>query len=209
MKKAVLIGAVLMLALPAMAQEAIELTWTVTEDAGMYKIIGTLTSNGDAITGIDASNVGGFGLTGFTAGTAQLYQNWPVEGSFDTPAGDYKRAGTWRTSPAIDTHFLFLDGAMTVPAGGELAEDNDWSIDGASGWGKYLTGTFGINPAYQSTSLDFVQIYANAGTLNYYFEAAAGNSKSTFQGTLVVPEPTTIALLGLGAVGLLKRRRNA
>jgi len=203
MKKAVLIGAVLMLALPAMAQE---LQWTITEDAGMYKVIGKLVFDVN-INAIDVGTASAPGLISAAVDGAALYQDWPWD---MTPASDYRKFANYLASPTVDTHFLFATNTMTIPSGRELAEDNDFSTGGSAGWGTYLAGTFGIAPAAQNTTLDFVQLYATAGWVDYNIAVgSAGNPTTTFVGSVYVPEPTTIALLGLGAVGLLKRRRNA
>jgi hypothetical protein len=200
MKKAVLIGAVLMLALPAMAQPAVELTWTVTPEGDMYKVIGTLTcNNGYNIQAIDG------GITSAAVGGAAFYQ-YQMFGS--VPSGSLDVMGI--PVPADDTHFLFASVDMLIPPGFPLTEDNDLSVGGNYGWGTSLSGTFGIGPVAQGTSLDFIQIYATAGLFDYNFGVGTDpNPTTVFTGSVTVPEPTTIALLGLGAVGLLRRRRAA
>jgi hypothetical protein len=224
MKKAVLIGAVLMLALPAMAQEPRTvtqnaamynpstgittgesmLTWTVTEDAGMYKIIGTVSAPQN-VMGIDAGTASAPGFTAALVDGTSFYQSM-IMATFPTPGADVMGIA----SPAVDTHFLLASNVLIVVPGRELTEDNDGSLGGGIGWGTYLSGTLGISPAGQNTTLDFVQFYATEGLMNYSFEVSFTDAtKSIYTGTLNVPEPTTIALLGLGAVGLLRRRRAA
>ncbi|MEA1951681.1 MAG: PEP-CTERM sorting domain-containing protein, partial [Planctomycetota bacterium] len=137
--------------------------------------------------------------------TGTLYQDWSV--GTRTISSHYDSFGSAVPCPEVDTHFLLSYEDMTIPAGRELEEDN---ATPPTGFGTHLGGTFGLAPAVQAMTLDFVQLYLPTGTVaSYAFEVSeAGQVKAVFEGTTPpVPEPSMMILLGLGSMAMLLIRR--
>ena len=106
---------------------------------------------------------------------------------------------------AKDTHWLLYNGDLTIPSGHTPSET-----------AKALTGAFSLAPSIRENSLDLLQI----GVTEYckYVDYAIKVSQykdgvslsQDFTGRLHgIPEPGTLALLGLGGLAALRRRRRS
>ena len=99
------------------------------------------------------------------------------------------------------------------------------TLQADSASGDFLT--FNVNPFIVNTSDNLgVLVFTNGGNLGHFEGQGAGGGRLTFAGTAlagpsgsrdfnfliggqVIPEPTSAALLGLGAFGLFARRRRS
>ncbi|MBC8065295.1 MAG: PEP-CTERM sorting domain-containing protein [Chlorobia bacterium] len=83
--------------------------------------------------------------------------------------------------------------------GGSLLQVNgEWRIAGVNIW---ISDTHGPNPGGNSNYLDYGDVFA-ATSIHEYRDWIRTNAPET------VPEPATMAALGLGVLALLKRRRS-
>ena len=141
---------------------------------------------------------------------------------------------TWEGLDQIDDIYAW-DGVSTEPDW-STSYGNDWSIsattdstmDFATAWDGFITGdTFGLllDGAAVSWTSSFVDasgyfhgiyddLFLSAGTHTLSFEVTSGLSSggaySTFSSITSAPEPTTLALLGLGLVGMgFSRKKKA
>jgi hypothetical protein len=139
----------------------------------------------------------------------------------------------------LDSHFLFsnigTDVIISGPAedinaahqagGGNSADTtvgpgSDDTVD-VYGLGTFLTANIGLVGANSSPSVDVAYlVIPNSGSVSYDFNVATSNAAfnggfgSQFDGTIPaatgpVPEPASLGLLGMGAMALLARRKNA
>jgi hypothetical protein len=122
----------------------------------------------------------------------------------------------------LDSHFLPpLNDIANVLVGTALNEDNNTTSPNPPfpanttgvgfGKGTFLTGAYGIAGPAQSTELDIAYIVLQngvTGTFNVSVAVSDG-APITVQGTIPVPEPVGMSLAGLGALGLMARRRRA
>ena len=155
-----------------------------------------------------------------TAAEAATATNFSVTGPCIKQVQPSDGFGGWIKTPCLpdytvgagaykdDSHFsLVADDMLTVTA---PDSDSDHSA-GAFGTGTYLTGEFGIKPAAVATDLLLARIVTCGtcpGVLSVDIDVAdAGGSETSLEGEIPCPEPATMALLGVGAVALIRRRR--
>lgn len=148
--------------------------------------------------------------------TGPMHQRWndPDGGGAFVPSP----GSTSQTS--VDSHFLQNSATWVVPSGsGALSEDNSGvgspaPSDGANnkyGLGTFLKGAAGIDGTAQSTTQPLAYIVIpNNGVVNFTGLVSTGQANPyVVSGVIAVPEPATASLLGLGALGLIARRRRA
>lgn len=116
-------------------------------------------------------------------------------GSLPTPTTDFNAL----IDEASDSQFL-IGNAQILAATAPFESD------------RTLGGAFSLQAAARGQSLDMIQIVAaNGASVNYNFQVSeaigAGSQSTPFSGVLGIPEPTSLALFGLGMVGLVGRRR--
>ena len=156
------------------------------------------------------STKSGFGGTGITTVGDSLHQVWEF-GAFPTPILTL----TADTIPQdLDTHFLietgqYLAGALAPT---ENRPTTDLTEDPRAGFGNSMTGTFSLTGS-GSPTWDFAYLVVPNGTEVFLdFEISGvdlddnGYSDTVTGSLLVVPEPSMLLLLVLGALGLLVKR---
>jgi len=152
------------------------------------------------------------GFSGRIAGS--LHQVWGFSfGSwFSTPYGD--------SSPpdAKDTRLLLNQGSLTSVAGYFPSEDATNMADQGGGIfygdGSYLAATattdmlFAITAAYQQTNTEFARVVIPVGQQAMLTgQAAAADEIQMLLLDVTIPEPATLALLGIGGLAFLRRKR--
>ena len=110
--------------------------------------------------------------------------------------------------PAIDSYFLGGGNFTVVKA---AAEDHDAATSSEApanvadtvSFGTALSGTFSLTGAPSSSTWELANIVIPSGTsLSFDFEVAASNGTTEY-----IPEPATVALLGIGGLFSLIRRK--
>lgn len=151
----------------------------------------------------DKSGAGGTGIT--TVGDL-LHQVWEY-GTIATPTLTLLGDPT-PISQEVDTHFLVETADIATMSPPAENKPTPYTVeDSRGGFGNSLTGTFSLL-AVEQPRWDFAYFVVPAGTEVFFdFEIGAnGFDSETVGGSFVVPEPSTLLLLVLGALGLLYRR---
>lgn len=176
-----------------------------TTTTGLFNSLGTSATSGNWFS---ASGDGG---------TTRDYRRYQV-GTEDTTATNYL-SGTQNNSGAgWGTLFPDLDGAGTLNTAGQpgnrwvnvrLRRNNSTNL---VTWEMKKPGDANYTLAYSRTDTSNFQ---NSGRLAFGYVDPFGGSQSTsdsyviFDNIRVVPEPATIAVLGIGFAALLRRRHKA
>ncbi|HLA83327.1 MAG TPA: PEP-CTERM sorting domain-containing protein [Thermoguttaceae bacterium] len=158
------------------------------------------------------STFSGVGGTGITTSSNRLHQVWEFYGGLQTPT--LTLAGDPTPVPQeLDTHFLIRSNEyLLVDA---LAEDitlGSPELDTRDGFGSYLRGSFSLKGDLEQR-WDFAYLVVKAGTEVFLdFEIGGVDAvipgkgyANSVGGSFVVPEPSTLLLLILGVLGLLRR----
>jgi hypothetical protein len=122
----------------------------------------------------------------------------------------------------LDSHFLPPGGDVgNMLVGSALVETNNISgnvpgfptntLNTAFGTGTSIVGAYGIAAAAQSTELDIAYLILPNGVSGNFSAsiAVASGAPIEISGPIPIPEPVAMSLAGLGAVGLMARRRRA
>jgi choice-of-anchor C domain-containing protein len=161
--------------------------WTVTRGGVDYK--GTFWDAFDGVRSIDLDNSPGFG------GIMQTFAT--------TPQVRYLVTFAMSGNPYTD----FGDPSMKhmrVEAAGQSA---DFSFETAGHWYDnmgWVTHSWWFTADSNSTTLEFYSLHTLAGG---EYSGYSGWCGAALDNVSVVPEPTTVALLGLGALSLVRKRR--
>lgn len=205
MKKILAIAAVLGLAMASTSNAAVILSGhqpanavLVNGNTFVYTLTAATDTPGAQVAGFVGNLiVGGKSNVGFSGNTGQ--SAFPV----GTPTQDLNAA---IADENIDTQFLVLNNQLNAA---------DAPFESAS----TLGGAFALAPAFRATSKALIQVAipnvaGNMVAYNFGVSQALGDTSETFnfQGILVVPEPSTVALGAFGLLGTLGaalRRRMA
>lgn len=179
------------------------------------------TNDGGLVSAVDFSNGTGFGGGLFSTSFSQRATLDPDDSSVRTLSPQAAQQNGTTSPLTFDTHFL-PDASIRADAiapsennnGTNLAGGPPDTATGDFGTGTSLTAAFGILGAFQTQSFDLAYIVmpSNA-TATFRGQASENGVSSNLIGTIGpavnVPEPTSLAAIGLGALGLIRRKRMA
>ena len=189
-----------------------------------------ITANPDPGAGLESYNLTFKGVTAGDAFSAfdgrlegKLSQCWYLnKGVYDsTPWSDYFSLPAEATAYARDTHLLFdPHDAAHVLIASDPEEDMDTGsiVEVVNGYdralGTYMATTatsnmaFAVPVAHQTLNQPFAQVVFPAGEVVTLTGTGVGNNQQAlYLNNVVIPEPATLGLLAVGAVGALIRRR--
>jgi len=170
------------------------------------------------ITAVDFS-----GTRGFNGSMMQRWGSSGGDGTYDTPSPGFSTVQNGTATPVnFDSHFLGVasqfavgsalsENAVIGPSGTTLPPFPANTDSAGFGPGTKLQGAYGIVGAVQSTDLDVAYIISqNQNTVPFTAQVATAGGTFDIAGAMPpVPEPTTLSLAGLSALGLVARRRRA
>jgi hypothetical protein len=175
---------------------------TTTSQYGLYALYtgnGTFTTSGGKTT---------FNFT--PGGSLSVYIDPNTNTTFNKPAN----GGTaWTTSNSADDYLI----ATGLPTSGQGTLDPTLSTCGTSGGAGINCGSFGATSTFALTANGsqfftapnpFYNVSFQSGQLNNFIPVGTQEINGSLDVTFAVPEPASVALIGLGLMGLgLSRRR--
>jgi hypothetical protein len=179
-----------------------------------------VTSDSGNISGLDL-DAGGGGIFG------QMIQRWTAsggDGTFDTPTPVSTFSNVTGTTNVnnFDSHILPPGGnASNILSAVPPNEDNVISgnqpglpannDNAAFGRGTFIKAAFGVAGPAQSSVYDFAYlVLPNGSEASVNGHANIATAGGTFTNVpIAIPEPMSMSLAGIGALGLLVRRRRA
>jgi len=176
-----------------------------------------------------SGNIGGVDLESGTNGIkGTMVQRWnspDVDGNYTTKTVTGTAQNATNSASNFDSHLLGIPGgyigsigfnedpgAPFPPSGSGVGSGFPVNSDGAGislgGPNGFIKGAYGVDGAFQSNTLDiaYVVVPNTATDLGHGLVVAGG---VTIPVEFIIPEPGTLTLAGLAAMGLMSRRRRA
>jgi len=178
----------------------------------------------------DQGNIGGVdlqsGANGIHGAMVQRWNSSDVDGNYNTKTISGTATNSANSASNFDSHLLNIPGgfigsigfdedpggpfpASGLGVGSGFPNNSDGAGISLGGPGGFIKGAFGVDGAFQSSTLDVAYVViptVGANELGRPLVVAGGVA---VQVPLVIPEPATMSLVGMGALGVLARRRRA